>query len=249
MATETVRPGDIELKRDKDGDAIPNAYAGLNEYTPTSTEELQQRAQNVVEPTFNEVNNSLTQSLKTQLSAQDREVYDYGMQRSSYAPALRQSLADGGLKAQGMVNTARQTSMATVLQNMLDTERERANNARQYRDNLLLQLYNIDHPKSSGGGGGSGSGYSGGKSGGEGVQEFKAQNLLDGLCNTYTVVPNSGHDILRNGVLVDPSQIPDAVLDYVTGITNPNSSTRILQQRAQNGSLTTPHKTAVTVKR
>lgn len=136
---------------------LQKELSGLNnEYQASDEAALKAQTEETYNPVYEGLRQDLANSLANQQAEINREVYDFGMQRSSYNPAVSASLQGGYERAQAQLDTAHKGSMASVLLDALNNEYQRKTAADQYRDNLLLQLYQFDHPTSSGGGGGGG---------------------------------------------------------------------------------------------
>ena len=253
---------------------LQKELSGLNsEYQAMDDAALQAQAEQLYNPIYEQNKQDLASSLANQLNAVDGEVYDFGMQRSSYNPSVRASLRGGYQRAQTQMDLGHQGSMASVLQNMRDTEYQRKNAADQYRNNLLLQLYQIDHPGSSGGGGGGGSPNNNKTNDTDDLKQdnYVKDVLLDGLGNRYAISPNQG-EIYKNGKAVQltwqngnwvskDGSIPQKVINYATGLpldatptakTTPvisAAATKAAEQKLTSALSTTTKKTVVATKK
>lgn len=129
---------------------LQSQLSGLNEYTPESEDALRARAQAVYDPQYNQDLAALRDSLQQQVNATERGAIRTGMQRSSYNNASLVGLVGAGQKAQAQLAAQREGNIANLLLQLINGEKDRQQAAQQQRDNLLLNLYQLGQPKSSG---------------------------------------------------------------------------------------------------
>lgn len=127
--------------------------AGLEKYQAKTQEELQAQAESLYKGQYEQNLKLLQDSMRQSVANQQRSALDTGMQRSSYNQAQQAIIRSRGLDAQAQLGTDYSTNVASTLLNLMNTEYERENAANQYRDQLLMALY--EYGKS---GSGSGSG-------------------------------------------------------------------------------------------
>lgn len=131
------------------------ALSGLGEFNRKSNEDLMATARAAYDPQYANDLQNLRDSLTQQLAQQQRSAVSNGMQRSSYNQAAQAALGTGGLRSQADLAGTYEGNVGALYAQLLQNEDNREDTYNANRDNLLLQLYNLNH-KSSGGGGGSG---------------------------------------------------------------------------------------------
>lgn len=208
--------------------ALKSQLSGLEEYQPEDEATLRQRAENIYKPQYEQDLMSLRDSLSSQLATQARSALSNGMQRSSYNQAASASIRGAGLRSEAQLGAAYEGNVGAALANMMDKEKDRKDAADQYRNSLMLQLYNLEKAR-KGSGSGSYTPSPTNNSNGKDSLNFNPDSVLDGLKNVYTIVPNSGHDILKNGQLT--STVPQYVMDYAKAPT----SIKTIQNRLKTG--------------
>lgn len=125
--------------------------AGLEKYQAKTQEELQAQAESLYKGQYEQNLKLLQDSMRQSVANQQRSALDTGMQRSSYNQAQQAIIRSRGLDAQAQLGTDYSTNVASTLLNLMNTEYERENAANQYRDQLLMALY--EYGKSGSGSG------------------------------------------------------------------------------------------------
>lgn len=138
-------------------DDLRSQLSGLNEYVPEDEATLRQRATDIYSPQYQSDLNKLREQIEFQVGRQQRQAVGTGMQRSSYNSAQQASIRRGGLQSQADLSLNYESNIAQLLNDLLEKEKDRKLSADQYRNNLLLQLYQLENAGGSGGSGGSGS--------------------------------------------------------------------------------------------
>jgi len=129
---------------------LQSQLSGLNEYTPESEDALRARAQAVYDPQYNQDLAALRDSLQQQVNATERGAIRTGMQRSSYNNASLVGLVGAGQKAQAQLAAQREGNIASLLLQLIQSEKDRKAQADQQRNSLLLNLYQLGNQNSGG---------------------------------------------------------------------------------------------------
>ncbi len=132
-------------------DELQAQLSGLGEYQKKTEDELKAQAESLYKGQYEQNLKLLQDSIRQSLAQQQRSTLDTGMQRSSYNQAQQAIIRGRGLDAQAQLGTDYSTNVATTLLNLMNTEYDRENAANQYRDQLLMSLYEYSN---KGGGGG-----------------------------------------------------------------------------------------------
>ena len=135
-------------------DELRQQLSGLDEYQPEDEAVLRQRAIDIYSPQYQQDLARLRDQIEFQANMQQRNAVKTGMQRSSYNQAQQASIRRGGLQSEANLAGTYQTNIAQTLLNLLEKEKDRKQNADQYRNNLLLKLYELGNSGGGGGGGG-----------------------------------------------------------------------------------------------
>lgn len=122
---------------------LESQLSGLQTYTPETEDALRQRAENIYNPQYQQDLQSIRDSLQQGINQQNRNMISAGMQRSSYGQSAIAALRGQGLKAEAQLGAQRDANIATLLNQLIEGEKDRKLNADQNRDNLLLQLYQL----------------------------------------------------------------------------------------------------------
>ena len=122
---------------------LESQLSGLQAYTPETEDALRQRAENIYNPQYEQDLQSIRDSLQLGINQQNRNMIGAGMQRSSYGQSAIAALRGKGLQAEAQLGAQRDANIATLLNQLIEGEKDRKLNADQYRDNLLLQLYQL----------------------------------------------------------------------------------------------------------
>lgn len=207
---------------------LKSQLSGLESYQPEDEAVLRQRAENIYKPQYEQDLMSLKDSLNSQLATQARSALSNGMQRSSYNQAAQASIRGAGLRSEAQLGAAYEGNVGAALANMLDKEKDRKDAADQYRNNLLLQIYNLEQAGKKS----KGSGNTNPPPVDTGDNKDKlyllGDKLLDGLGNSYEVSREQG-TIYKNGLAQQLSRkdgnwvstngaIPQSVINHATGL-------------------------------
>ncbi len=133
-------------------DDLRQQLSGLDEYVPEDEATLRQRAIDIYSPQYQQDLSRLRDQIEFQVGRQQRSAINTGMQRSSYNAAQQAAIRTGGIESEAQLAGTYETNIAQTLLNLLEKEKDRKLAADQNRNNLLLQLYDLEH---SGRGGGS----------------------------------------------------------------------------------------------
>lgn len=133
-------------------DQLQEQLSGLGAYQKKTEDELRAQAESLYQGQYQQNLKQLQDSIYSSLAQQQRSTLDTGMQRSSYNQAQQAIIRGKGLEAQAQLGTDYATNVATTLLGLMDNEYERENAANQYRDQLLMALFEYGNK----GGGGSG---------------------------------------------------------------------------------------------
>lgn len=129
---------------------LESQLSGLQTYTPETEDALRQRAENIYNPQYQQDLQSIRDSLQQGINQQNRNMISAGMQRSSYGQSAIAALRGQGLKAEAQLGAQRDANIATLLNQLIEGEKDRKLNADANRDNLLLQLYQLSNKGGSG---------------------------------------------------------------------------------------------------
>lgn len=132
-------------------DQLQEQLTGLEKYQAKTQDELQAQAESLYKGQYEQNLKLLQDSIRQSVANQQRSALDTGMQRSSYNQAQQAIIRSRGLDAQAQLGTDYSTNVATTLLNLMNTEYDRENAANQYRNDLLMALY--DYSNKGGGGG------------------------------------------------------------------------------------------------
>ena len=131
---------------------LQNQLAGMEEYQAKDEAALRAQAESVYKPQYEQDLLMLRDSLNSNLAQQQRNAVATGMQRSSYNQAQQNLLRGQGLRAQGELGAAYEGNVGNALLNLMNQEQDRKTAADQYRNQLLMSIYEYGR----GGSGGSG---------------------------------------------------------------------------------------------
>lgn len=150
-------------------------------YTAKTDDEIRQQAEGMYKQQFEDDLKSLRKQTEQNVLKVRRDSLDTGMQRSSYAAAQQGLVRNAGLESQQQLQSNYESNLANAIADLRDKDNERKDAADQYRNQLLLQLYNM--------GGTSGSSGSPGKTTNdptepEGDPENPTKNNYNWLLNT-----------------------------------------------------------------
>ena len=165
-------------------DDLRSQLTGLDAYQPEDEATLRQRAVDIYSPQYQSDLAKLRDQIEFQVDRQQRNAVKTGMQRSSYNAAQQASIRRGGLQSQADLAANYEGNIANMLYNMLEKEKDRQMTADQYRNELLLKLY--DMQPSGGGGGG-------------GINKAQIKDALDNLMNRFKSVAARG-DVGKSAV-------------------------------------------------
>lgn len=143
---------------------LRNQLSGLGQYEKRTEEELRAQAENLYKGQYEQNLKLLRDNIQSSIAQQQRSALTRGMQRSSYNQAQQSLIQGSGLEASAQLGSEYSTNVATTLLNLMNTEYDRETAANQYRDQLLMALYEYQiaederNKAESGGGGGGGGG-------------------------------------------------------------------------------------------
>lgn len=120
-------------------------------YTPKTDEEIQKQAEGMYKQQFENDLKSLRDQTEQNILKAQRDSIASGMQRSSYVAAQQGLVRNAGLESQRQLQSNYETNLANAIADLRDKDKDRKLADDQYRNQLLLQLYNMG---GSGGGGG-----------------------------------------------------------------------------------------------
>lgn len=120
-------------------------------YTPKTDEEIQKQAEGMYKQQFENDLKSLRDQTEQNILKAQRDSIASGMQRSSYVAAQQGLVRNAGLESQRQLQSNYETNLANTIADLRDKDKDRKLADDQYRNQLLLQLYNMG---GSGGGGG-----------------------------------------------------------------------------------------------
>lgn len=124
-------------------------------YTPKTDEEIRSQAEGMYKQQFENDLKALRKQTEQNILAARRDSLSAGMQRSSYVAAQQGLARSAGLEGQQQLQSNYESNIANAIADLRDKDRDRKLADDQYRNQLLLQLYNMGN---SGGGGGSNGG-------------------------------------------------------------------------------------------
>lgn len=130
---------------------LKNQLSGLGEYQKRTEDELRAQAESLYKGQYEQNLKLLQDSINQSVANQQRSVLDRGMQRSSYNQAQQAIIRGRGLDAQAQLGTDYSSNVAATLLNLMNTEYDRENAANQYRNDLLMALYDYSNKGGSGG--------------------------------------------------------------------------------------------------
>lgn len=119
-------------------------------YTPKTDEEIRSQAEGMYKQQFENDLKALRRQTEQNILAARRDSLSTGMQRSSYVAAQQGLARNAGLEGQQQLQSNYESSIANAIADLRDKDRDRKLADDQYRNQLLLQLYNMG---GSGGGG------------------------------------------------------------------------------------------------
>lgn len=122
-------------------------------YTAKTDDELRSQAEGMYKQQFENDLKALRKQTEQNIRAAYRDSLSAGMQRSSYVAAQQGLARSAGLESQQQLQSNYESNLANAIASLRDKDQEQKQAADQYRNQLLLQLYNM---------GSSGSGRSGG---------------------------------------------------------------------------------------
>lgn len=175
-------------------DELRSQLSGLEEYVPEDEATLRQRAVDIYSPQYQSDLSALRDQIAFQTEQQQRQAVKTGMQRSSYNAAQQASIRRGGLQSQAQLSANYEGNIANLLNQLLENEKDRKQNADQYRNNLLLQLYDLENAGSKGSGSGSGLSNAKKTASAYGLLGVSTgiNSLLNGLTNRVTTAGTNG---------------------------------------------------------
>ena len=132
---------------------LQNQLAGMEEYQAKDEAALRAQAESVYKPQYEQDLLMLRDSLNSNLAQQQRNAVATGMQRSSYNQAQQNLLRGQGLRAQGELGAAYEGNVGNALLNLMNQEQDRKTAADQYRNQLLMSIYEYGRGGSGGGSG------------------------------------------------------------------------------------------------
>lgn len=139
---------------------LRNQLSGLGQYEKRTEEELRAQAENLYKGQYEQNLKLLRDNIQSSIAQQQRSALTRGMQRSSYNQAQQSLIQGSGLEASAQLGSEYATNVATTLLNLMNTEYDRETAANQYRDQLLMTLYEYqlaeDERNKAGSGGGGG---------------------------------------------------------------------------------------------
>ncbi len=150
-------------------------------YTPKTDEEIRSQAEGMYKQQFENDLKALRKQTEQNILAARRDSLSTGMQRSSYVAAQQGLARSAGLEGQQQLQSNYESNIANAIADLRDKDRDRKLADDQYRNQLLLQLYNMGN---SGGGG---------RSGGTPSTDPDDSSKLPIL----DLKPNSGYDSLK----------------------------------------------------
>ncbi len=121
-------------------------------YTAKTDDELRSQAEGMYKQQFENDLKALRKQTEQNVRAAYRDSLSAGMQRSSYVAAQQGLARSAGLEGQQQLQSNYESNLANAIASLRDKDQEQKQAADQYRNQLLLQLYNMGN---SGGGGGS----------------------------------------------------------------------------------------------
>jgi len=118
-------------------------------YTPKTDEEIRSQAEGMYKQQFENDLKALRKQTEQNILAARRDSLSTGMQRSSYVAAQQGLARSAGLEGQQQLQSNYESNIANAIADLRDKDRDRKLADDQYRNQLLLQLYNMGN---SGGG-------------------------------------------------------------------------------------------------
>lgn len=119
-------------------------------YAPKTDEEIRSQAEGMYKQQFENDLKALRKQTEQNILAARRDSLSTGMQRSSYVAAQQGLARSAGLEGQQQLQSNYESNLANAIADLRDKDRDRKLADDQYRNQLLLQLYNMG---GSGGGG------------------------------------------------------------------------------------------------
>ena len=119
-------------------------------YAPKTDEEIRSQAEGMYKQQFENDLKALRRQTEQNILAARRDSLSTGMQRSSYVAAQQGLARSAGLEGQQQLQSNYESNIANAIADLRDKDRDRKLADDQYRNQLLLQLYNMGN---SGGGG------------------------------------------------------------------------------------------------
>lgn len=230
-------------------DDLRNQLSGLSEYVPEDEATLRQRATDIYSPQYQSDLNKLRDQIEFQVGRQQRQAVGTGMQRSSYNSAQQASIRRGGLQSQADLAINYETSIANLLNDLLEKEKDRKLDADRYRDSLLLQLYGLENKGGSGGGGLTAAKKAFTKAGLAGVNaglNTVLSSLLKNGVNNTSSASTGYYPVSGNGLTTSPAYSYSAdtdknnytstgsLLDNIRYSTQPDNYTKVLNNKLKN---------------
>lgn len=111
-----------------------------NAYVPESVESVRQRVSSIYDPQYQQDLRSLRDSVQLGLNQQQRKAVTTGMQRSSYNSANLAGIRGQGLKAEAALGAQRDTNIATMMNQIIEADKNRQLQYNQSRDSLQMQM-------------------------------------------------------------------------------------------------------------
>ena len=130
---------------------LQSQLAGMEDYQAKDEATLRAQAESVYKPQYEQDLLMLRDSLNSNLAQQQRNAVATGMQRSSYNQAQQNLLRGQGLRAQGELGAAYEGNVGNALLNLMNQEQDRKTAADQYRNQLLMSIYEYGRGGSGGG--------------------------------------------------------------------------------------------------
>lgn len=135
---------------------LQNQLSGYEPYARKTDDELRAQAENLYQIQYENDMRDLQRAIEQNVAEQNRSMIDRGMQRSSYGMANEALIRSKGMESKADLGAAYEQNVANALYQLIAGEDDNQKQADQYRNQLLMALY--EYGLKSGGGSGSGSG-------------------------------------------------------------------------------------------
>lgn len=112
-------------------------------YTAKTDDELRSQAEGMYKQQFENDLKALRKQTEQNVRAAYRDSLSAGMQRSSYVAAQQGLARSAGLESQQQLQSNYESNLANAIASLRDKDQEQKQAADQYRNQLLLQLYNM----------------------------------------------------------------------------------------------------------